>query len=240
MAQRIESWSFSRWQCYNECPAKAKFKFIDKMKEPSSPALERGTALHKLCENWLRGPKVGRGSVGGSLPEELKQIAKPLRDLKKNGAIPEAEFCYDKNWKPVGWFSRGAWCRVKADATVVPVIKTKVIPVVKIDDFKSGGKKNELDFDHHPEYALQLDLYSLSGLLSYPTAEKAESSLIFIDHGVTVVNPNVYLRKDVPTLKKDWEKRVKKMLTDEKFTPNPGNACRWCHFSKSKGGLCAY
>jgi hypothetical protein len=237
---KITSWSFSRWDCYNKCPAQANFKFNLKMKEPSSPALERGTALHSLAENWLRGPKIGRGSVGGSLPEELKLIAKPLRDFKKRGAVPEAEFCFDKDWKPVDWFSREAWCRVKADVTIAPVINSKKTPIVEVHDFKSGGKKGELDFVCHPEYELQLDLYSLAGLLSYPTAEKVESSLVFIDHGVVVPNPNVYTQKDVPTLKKDWEKRVKKMLTDEKYTPNPGNACRWCTFSKAKGGMCAY
>lgn len=233
---RIESWSFSRWQTYVECPKKAYFKFIQKMKEPSSPALERGTSLHLLAENFLRGGAARRCG----LPEELKLITKPLRDLKKNGAIPEAEFCFDKKWNKVDWFSKEAWCRVKADATTLPVIGKKTIPIVKIDDFKSGGKKDQLTFEHHPEYADQLDLYSLAGLLSFPLAEKVESSLIFIDHGVVVPNPNIYTQKDVPALKKDWEKKVKKMLTDEKFAPNPGNACRWCTFSRSKGGMCDF
>ena len=61
----LTSWSFSRYQDYKSCPAKAKYKHIDKLKEPPSPAMERGAAIHNLCEQYVRGTLA-------KLPPELK------------------------------------------------------------------------------------------------------------------------------------------------------------------------
>lgn len=228
MTDRIISWSFSRWDCYQECPRKAKYKFIDKLQEPKTPALERGIMLHELAESYLRG-------LTRVVPKDLRLITFQLKDLKKREAIPEAEHAFDKNWQPVDWFSKEAWCRVKADATILPSAKN---PVIETHDFKSGKSRIE----NRVKYDLQLELYSLGGLIKHPASSKAISSLIFIDTGESVqhLNPSEYLQKDVKALKKDWETRVKRMLNDTRFAPNPGNACRWCHFRKSNGGPCEF
>jgi CRISPR/Cas system-associated exonuclease Cas4 (RecB family) len=218
---------------YAECPLKAKLKFIDKLQEPSSPALERGTVLHKQCEDFL----LGRIKT---VTKETKPIAAQLKDLKKRGALAEAEFAFDVDWRPVSWFDRSAWCRVKADAVVAPVVDTKS-PVVEVHDFKSGGKLDTsgsvLSNDAYP---VQLRLYALAGLLTYPVAEKAQTSLIFIDHGKTVPMEDEFKRKDVKLLQKEWVVRTKKMLNDTVFKPTPGNGCRYCFFSKARGGQCPY
>jgi len=232
---RIASWSFSRWGAYEECPKKAYFKFIKRIQEPSSPVLERGTAMHKLCEDYLRDPKK-------RIPAKVAKIAESLKDYRARGAIPEAEFAFNKEWKSVDWFARDAWCRVKADVTIAPILDAEV-PTVEIHDFKTGGEK-KLKSGDFEDYYTQLELYALSGLLTYPTAERAVASLVFIDHGDVIVHPEVFARKDVDKLKKKWETRTKRMLADTVFKPKPGNACRWCHFRKSNsdngGGQCVF
>jgi CRISPR/Cas system-associated exonuclease Cas4 (RecB family) len=230
---KITAWSFSRWNEYMSCPLKSKFKVIDKLKEPGSAAMDRGTELHKYCENYLRG-------MTKTIHKDVKPIAAELKDLKKRGALAEAEFTFRKDWSATGWFDKDAWCRVKADVTIPPIVDADK-PVVEVHDFKSGGKM-EADGSvvGKPEYPLQLELYALAGLLTYPLAVSAKTSLIFIDHGKVVVTTDEYLQKDVGLLKKTWEQRTKKMLSDTKFKPTPGNACRWCHFSKSRGGMCDY
>lgn len=233
MLQKITSWSFSRWAAYSECPLKAKLKFIDKLPEPSSPALERGTALHALCEAYLRGHKR-------TVPKEVKPIEAQLKDLKKRGAIPEAEFAFTSEWRAVSWFDRSAWCRVKADAIIPPVLDADVL-TVEVHDFKSGGKlQPDGEVVSKDEYPVQLRLYALAGLLTYPAAEKAHTSLIFIDHGKVVPMEDEFTSKDIKTLQKEWAVRTKKMLNDTTFKPTPGNACRWCHFRKANGGPCKY
>lgn len=227
-AEQITSWSFSRWNTYNECPFKAKLKFINKLKEPSTPALERGTALHTLCEDYL--------NKGGRVPKELQLIEKTLKELRKAKAIAEGNFIFTQKWEPTVWNDwNGAWLRAKADAVIPPIVDSKE-PTVQIDDFKSGKLKEEA----HSDYMLQLDLYSLVGLLTYPTAEYANSRLIFIDHGKNVENENVWTRGDIPMLQKQWLVRIQPMMKDKSFKPKPGNYCRYCHFRAGNGGPCKY
>ena len=108
-------------------------------------------------------------------------------------------------------------------------------PTVEVSDFKTGKLK-----DGYSEYSVQLELYGLAGLLSYPTAKRATSKLIFIDHGVVVPSQDEFVQKDVKKLKKKWEIMVRPMLNDTQFKEKPGQACRWCHFSKAKGGQCKF
>ena len=51
----ITSWSFSRYSVYILCALKAKFAFVDKIKEPGNDAMARGDAIHKQAEAYLKG-----------------------------------------------------------------------------------------------------------------------------------------------------------------------------------------
>lgn len=227
----IKSWSFSTWSTYEECPAKLKFKKVDKLVEPSSPALEHGIQMHSLCEAYLRG-------TAKRVPKEVAKISTRLKELKLHKAVPEAEFTFKQDWAPTHWKDwKDAWVRVKADAVIPPIVDEEA-PVVEVIDFKTGGEK-KLRSGDFGDYMLQLELYALSGLLTYSTAASAKTSLVFIDHGEQVVG-EVYQRKDLPALKKRWEARVKRMLADTVFRPKPGNACRWCHFRKGNNGPCSF
>lgn len=229
--KKITSWSFSRWSVYEECPAKARYKFIDKLKEPDSSAMARGSALHKQCEDFLK--------TGGRVPKEVKLIGDTLKDFKKRGALAEADFTFTKDWKPTRWDDwTGAWCRIKADVTIAPVVDSDA-PTAEVHDFKTGGEKKLANQDFG-EYYTQLELYGLAGLLTFPTAKVVKSSLVFIDFGKIVENPEVFKRGDEKKLMKKWEMNTKRMLADTTFKPKPGNACRWCHFSKSKNGPCSF
>ena len=48
--RRITTWSYSRWTTYEDCPARARYKFLDRLPDPSGPGEDRGTALHKAAE----------------------------------------------------------------------------------------------------------------------------------------------------------------------------------------------
>ena len=223
----ITSWSFSRYNVYQNCPKQAYFKFILKLKEPGSPAMERGTALHKLCEDYLL--------KGGRIPKDVSQISATLKDLRKRKALAEANFTFRQDWTVTKWDDwNGAWCRIKADALVPPVIDSDDL-VVDIKDFKTGKLKEGAS-----EYMVQLDLYKMAGLIAYPTAKRAIASLEFIDHGKTVPSEDELLRKDLPKMQKKWILMVKPMLNDTTFKEKPGNACRWCHFRKENSGPCKF
>lgn len=229
--RKITSWSFSRWNTYEQCPRLAKYKFIDKLKEPGSAAMDRGTELHAHCEKYLK--------AGGRIHKDVKLISAQLKDLRNRGALAEADFTFKQDWSPTRWDDwNGAWCRIKADALVPPVVD-EVDPTVEVKDFKTGGQR-KLETGDFEEYYTQLELYSLGGLLTYPSAKFAKSSLVFIDFGKVVESPEVLKRGDEKKLMKKWETRTKRMLADTTFKPKPGNGCRWCHFRKRNGGPCEF
>jgi hypothetical protein len=224
MTTKITAWSHSRWACYEECPRKAKYKFIDKLSEPQGEALARGSEIHAKIEKYLRD--------GGRMPKEITSLKDVYKELRERRPFVELQLAFDKDWNPADWFGPKTWCRVMIDSLVPPVVDGD--RVVLIDDHKTGKVKEA------GEYDTQLELYGLSGLLHYPSAEKSRARLLFVDHGRTIEAAEEFTRKDIQKLEKKWERRVKSMLADTRFAPNPGNACRWCHFKKNNGGPCDY
>jgi len=220
----ITAWSFSRWQVYDECPYRAKLKFLERRPEPSSPAGERGDLVHKSGEGFLLNPKLRK------VPEGFTKFATQLRELRKCGAQPELQLTFTKNFEAqTGWFESNAWCRIKIDA-LVPLEDSRVV------DYKTGKV--------HPEkHRLQGELYGLGGLLIDPRPIPKRRTTVefwYLDHGPQMTEPVTYTGKDLPALKKAWLTRTKAMLTDRTFKPKPGAACRYCHFSKARGGPCKY
>lgn len=235
----ITAWSFSRWKVYEECPLKAKLKFIDKIPEPSSPAMERGTAIHKRAEEYVSG-------TIRSAPAEIKSLKvqfKEIRDLNKSsgGKLTTIEdtWAFRRDWSRTTWNDwDGCWLRVKLDMAHVDG------NTVFVSDVKTGkfSKYNLGD------YGLQLEIYGLAALLVHASIGKdleVKPRLLYVDHGVVHPEPAsldeiVYVPSDVPALKKAWEARVKPMLTDQKFAPKPNNNCKWCAYRASAGGTCKF
>lgn len=216
-AQQITAWSFSRWQTYQDCPLKAKFKFIDKLPEPGSPAMDRGSAIHKLAEDFTGG-KIK------ALPPELIKFKDEFKQLKKLKPRAEEQWAFNAGWGATGWFDKDAWLRVKMDAYYLENFKMGLI------DHKTGKVKED--------HITQLGLYALAGFKKFPEIDTAVASLWYLDHGEMVSRE--YAREQMAGLQKEWARMSKPMLNDTKFLPKPGNSCRWCHFSKSKGGKCKY
>ncbi|CAB4143231.1 PD-(D/E)XK nuclease superfamily [uncultured Caudovirales phage] len=224
----ITAWSYSRLSTYNECPAKFKFKNIDKLPEPAGPAMARGAEIHEMADKWVKAPKEG------PLPAELSQFDvefKQLRELKSYGLQTEMQVAFTAGWKVTGWFDKDAWCRVILDAFVPADMDTKTVKPI---DYKTGKIRGT--------YGEQMELYDLAGLILDPKAVKSVSELWFLDHGQIVDSSDTpVLRKDVPKLQKKWEGKVKRLLNDTRFDPTPsGDACKYCHFKKSNGGPCQY
>lgn len=241
-AQKITAWSFSRWNDYNSCPRKAMYKHVMKMKEPGSAAMDRGTAIHKLAEDYVKGT-VPR------LPAELKLFDAFMKKMKakykkeRGTMIVEDNWAFDGAWGPSRW-DDWANCvvRIKLDLAYSEGTTLHIV------DYKTGKfseYKNE-------EYKAQQELYALAGLLRFPTAETVLPQLAYLDQGFSYPRPAnptsgfegdpefVFTRKDEPRLIKVWGQRTKKMLADTTFKPTPGNACTYCHFRKNNGGPCQF
>ncbi len=240
--QQITAWSFSRYSCYQQCPLKAKLKFIDKIKEPGSPAMQRGADIHDAAEAYLKGTLK-------RIPKELMEFKTLFQRLRKqykkviSGMTVEDTWAFTKDWDETAWNDwTHCWVRIKLDCAEHEDGNT-----LTIHDWKTGKFRE----DNSLEYAEQLELYALAALLLYEHIEVVKPRLVYLDYGIIYPEPGTeaeealtFTRKDIPRLKKLWEKRVRPMLRDKTFAPRANHFCNWCFFRKSNkangGGQCKF
>lgn len=228
-AKRIKSWSFTRFNDWNRCPAYAKFKHLDKIPEPKNDAMKRGAAIAEASEDYLL--------------KRTNRLAKELQTFKDHykfyraqpSLVAEESWGFDVNWNPVPWDDwNNCVLRVKVDIGYAFLEDNSF----NVRDGKSG-KFNEYK---NEEYKLQLDLYAAASIARYPDSKIVTAQLLYTDLGITYPDeePIVYTAKEAIAAQKQWDKRVKPMFNDKTFAPRPGKYCSWCPFSKSKGGPCKF
>ena len=209
---RPTRWSYSSLTTYEECPAKWKYSYIDNLPDPPSPAMERGTRLHKLCETVL--------TQDVETPSELMNIARVLERLRVNSAQSEKAWRLDSKWKPV---SEKSWVLGIID---VHFMKDDALHVY---DFKSGKP--------YASHKKQLELYALIGLATYPQAERVECGAIYIDTGKIGYKRTIE-RAEADAAIPLWTNRANALLADFELAPKRGSGCYWCAFKDSLGGPC--
>ena len=225
--EQITAWSYSRYSDYDKCPFLAKCKHVDKRKEPDNPAMANGSATHTDAEQYTLG-KLKK------LPTSLERFLKEFAALRKQPSVlVEQQWCFNRQWDTVDWFARDAWLRIKVDAhylTSRKVGRGLQSSTCYIIDHKTGRE--------HDDHSLQRDLYALGALLVYPDLAVVQASHWYLDQGT--IRTTKYTADDLERLQREWVDRTHNMLADTRFAPNPGNHCRWCHFSKAKAGPCKF
>ena len=226
----ITSWSYSRYNTYKQCPLKAKLTIIDKLQEPKNAAMERGTAIHNMAEGFLKGTVK-------TLPKELKAFGPMFKDLKASIKKPDQVVIVEDMWGYTAKWAETAWnnwsdCKVRVKLDVAHINGD----AMTIIDWKTGKYRP----DNLDDYVEQQELYAVAGLSKYASQVKTVTpQLVYLDAGV--LHPSLtYAAKDLPGLKKLWEKRTKPMLNDKTFAPRPNKYCGWCHFRKGNNGPCPY
>lgn len=233
MSKQITSWSFSRYFDYRKCPRKSFYKVIQRLPEPGNKAMERGNAIHKLAESYIKGE-------ARRVPDELKKFTDLFKELKQlykkkvGGVAVEDSWAFTKDWVQTT-YDDWANChvRIKVDCAANPGLD-----VLTIYDWKTGKYRAE----QHADYLEQLELYVVGGFYQYTHVKAIQPKLVYLDQGAIYPEgePHIYQRKELPALTKKWEKRVLPMLSDTVFAPRPSHDCHYCHFRKSNGGPCQY
>lgn len=232
------AWSFSRYSVYKLCPAKFKYSVLLKLPEPKGAALERGGAIHKLAEDYIKGKLPRLPNELATFAAEFKQL-KALHKKKLSGLVVEDNWAFTNKWAPTEWDNWiECWVRIKLDCAHHTDETTMVVK-----DWKTGKLRPEL----HEEYLEQIELYALAALLLHEWLERVRIELCYLDLGVVYPDPEdpkagsaEYVRADIPRLKKLWEKRVAPMFKDRIFAPRPNQWCRTCHYRAANGGPCKY
>jgi len=213
-----QPWGFSKLETYEKCPQKFAFQFIDKLPQPGSDAMDRGSKMHESIETYLNG-------WTSKLMPECEAFQEAIDELKGKVFQAEQAIGLDKNWdKLPDWFHKDTWLRAKADAMYIEHDKLVVI------DFKSGK--------YRIPSAEQIELYAIVGSALYPDVTSVIAEYWFLDTGE--VYSHEYTMAELIALRAKYEKRSTPLYTDVQWTPRPSTECRWCPYSKTKGGKCVY
>lgn len=213
-----DPWGYSKLETFEKCPAKFKFQFLDKLPQPGSAAMERGSKMHENIESYLN------GWIAELIPE-CQSFQQAIDDLKSEKFTAEQAIGLDKNWNKLpDWFDKATWIRAKADAMYVHGDKLVVI------DFKSGK--------YRVPSTDQVELYAIVGGALYPEVREVFAEYWYLDTGE--VYSHSYTQPELLELRKKFEKRVEPMYVNETWNPQPSMECRWCPYSRTKSGPCKY
>lgn len=209
--------SYSSIKKHRECPRAYALSYISKVPDPPTAAMDRGTRLHKLAEDYMNaGAEV-------PVPYALKKIALRLYQMREHGSAAEAVWLLDHEWEPVEDQQRA---KVKA---VIDVHKMGGDNVLRLHDYKSGRE--------YASHADQLELYAAVGLRKYRDADRAEASAIYIDTGHESPSRSI-IRDMLPYIIGKWQGHVERVDNDHEFLPTPGGHCERCAYASKNGGPC--
>jgi hypothetical protein len=221
MAKRITSWSYSRWSDYEKCPQLAKFKHVDRIKEPENDAMKGGSKAHDELAEYLGLTETAVATV----PKVGQRFEPLLQELRKLEPIHDQEWGFTRGWSVTGWFARDTWFRSKLDVCVVYDDNT-----ADVVDFKTGKASDK--------HAQQAELYAVSVFLRYKNVASIVVRFWYLDTGAESIYQ--FERREMDEMIIAWEQRVRPMLHDEIFAPRPGEHCKWCFFAKSNNGPCKF
>lgn len=233
------AYSFTRWKDYDDCPAYAAWKHIDKVPEgPKSQAMERGAMIADNEEQYVKGQTA-------KLLPELAFFRDEFAGLRKAWPKEGGKTLFVEEM----WNFRADWSlTVFNDWDNVRVrVKTDLARLspdgaaIKVIDFKTGKMRPQQVGD----YLLQLDLYEAGAVSKFPDVEEVQTQLVFTDLGVGHPDegPRVSTRAQALEKRREWEARAAPMLADRTFAPKPGPKCTafsGCPYAASKGGPCNF
>lgn len=205
-------WSYSALDVFEQCPKRFYHKYILKEKEPPSPALEYGNAVHKACEEYLTNKTI-------SAPHRFVEIIKRHAQGKK--CFVEQKMGLDSILQPIGFFDVRVWGRAAADVLIVDY------PNALFVDWKTGKMREGTQYWKGPTQLIILALFIFK---HFPRVEKITAFNIYLD-AEKIGEQFTILRSKEPAL---WGAMLPKIQAVEqaillnKFPMMPGPLCGYC------------
>jgi len=207
-------WSFSAWECAEQCLFKYKLRYIEKLPQKPNRWAARGIEIHAMGENYLLGKIQG-------IPQAFTSFATELKGLKEAGAEAEQWANVTRDWKPAGYENK--WIVSKQDARVRLEDESIII------DFKSGKI-------YEDKHELQCSLYASIEFALRPKLKKVVTECWYPDQ--QDVRTWIFTAKELKQEQKVWTERGSKLQSLTEFPPSPSRLCNYCDYSSKEGGPC--
>ena len=216
----IPRWSFSAIQTYEQCPYRTFLQKVKKIKEPSSPAADRGSQIHQIAEDYVNGT-----IESDTIPKELEKFETEfsvLREAYQNGKVfLEEDWGFNHDWDSGDWKMSDLWLLAKIDVGINASSTS-----MTIIDHKTGRK-----FGNELKHNSQLMLYAICCFMRYPRLEHVTAKLWYLDKGETTEQQ--YTRDQAMQFLPRWNARGLALTNAVNFPPTPSkSACRWCSYGK--------
>jgi len=105
----VPAWSYSGLKTFESCAYRTYISKVKKVWEEAGPAAERGSRIHGLAEQYVKGELE-------EMPSELKKFASQFEKLHKlftEGKVEvEGEWGFTLDWETTGWMEHDTWARV--------------------------------------------------------------------------------------------------------------------------------
>lgn len=245
-APRPTALSPSRAADFKSCPLKFRFRAIDRIPEPPSPAAARGTLVHSVLEELFGRPADERtvGTAVGSVPELWQRMVQRQPDLGELvadedlpgflDAAAELVRTYFRMENPQGFEpeQREAWVEVTvADGVptrgVIDRIDVSPTGLLRLVDYKTGRSPAPRFV---PEAMFQLKFYALM-LLRLRGVMASRLRLIYLGDGEIVdYSPDeATLLAFEENLAALW-RSIQRATETGVFPPRRSRLCDWCSF----------
>lgn len=222
--KRVKAWSYSAYAQWAMCPLQYKLEKLDKIKLEESPAMARGNKLHKGIAAFV-------SNQVDTLPQEAMahdatlQTMREIRDVPADKKQVEQQWGYTAAFAPTGWFGADTWFRSVLDAGVMYEDMT-----YECVDWKSGKRYGSNDD--------QMETQAIAVMARFKPVRHVTTRLAYFDQGTFEFAEFPVSHKQ--KLIDKWRDKVAPMFSDTIFAPRPNEKCRFCGFSRSKGGQCAF
>jgi hypothetical protein len=221
----VRAWSFSALKVFEECPYRTYITRVKGIREPSSKAGDRGSAIHDLAEQYVDGTIE-------KMPSEIKKFENEFLELREQytqGVVElEGEWGFTSSWQPTAWMGKDVWARIKLDALVHDSPTS-----ARVIDYKTGKK-----FGNEISHGQQGLLYAIATFFKYPDLQFVQTEFWYLDQK-RESNPTTksYTRAEAMLFAPGWHMRGVKMTTETNFEPTPSShSCRWCPHKTAEEG----
>ena len=222
----IPAWSHSTLKTFESCAYRSYIAKVKRIQEDFGPAAKRGSAIHKLAEDYVRGQLP-------EFPSDLKKFKSQYEELRKLFAATkvevEGDWGFTIDWEPCAWMAPDVWARIKLDAIVHETDTS-----ARVIDYKPGKM-----FGNEISHSQQALTYAIGSFFRYPKLEHVQTELWYLDHGETTLQ--AYTRDQAMVFMPKLHERAIEMTTATTFPPNPSTYnCRWCSYKQGEDPHCQH